>query len=136
VKDAKAPYNLSCLVWRDEPSGMYVGHCLNYDLMESGPSSEITWDRLKNVLKNHIEYCYTSHREGLRRAASQDAWNYFFTSVKNNPNGLVVEKLDLELREPSLPEYDLEMWVIGKVQDAGFSAASDVQTGQGKICVN
>lgn len=115
---------------------MYVGHCLNYDLMESGPDSDVTWVRLKNVLKNHIEYCYTAHREGLRRAANQDSWDRFFTLVKNNPNGLKVEKLDLELREPSLPEQELELWVIGQVQDAGLSAASDVQAGQGKVCVN
>ena len=115
---------------------MYVGHCLNYDLMESGPSPEVTWERLKNVLKDHIEYCYTSHREGLRRAANQDSWDGFFTLVKNNPGQLKVEKLDLELREPSLPQQELELWVIGKVQDAGFSPASHVQAGQGKVCVN
>jgi hypothetical protein len=136
VIDAKAPYNLSCLVFQDQQTKMYVGHCLNYDLMDSGPSPEVAWQRLKNVLKNHIEYCYTSHKEGLRRAAKQKSWDEFFTLVKNNPGQLKVEKLDLELREPSLPEQDLELWVIGQVQDAGFSPSADVQAGQGKACVN
>src|SRR5437870_1711213 len=105
----KPPYNLSCLVWQDEQTKMYVGHCLNYDLMDSGPTAESAWIRLKNVVKNHIEYCYTSNREGLRRVANKETWDRFFTLVKNNPGQLRVEKLDLELREPSLPEQDIEL---------------------------
>ena len=137
MKDVPAPYNLSCLLWRDQDTQMFVGHCLNFDVMESGPSVEVAWDRLKKVLKDHIEYCYTFNREGLRRVAPQKDWDRFFKIVQRDPKQLTrVEKLELELREPSLPEHELGLWVLGAMQDGGLTACDDFQAGEREIPVH
>jgi len=89
-------HNLSCLIERDEATGSYIGHCLNYDLMDSGKTQDEAWENIKFVLKNHIEFCYTHFQSGLKRGAKQQDWDRFFQAIQNNPKSVRMEKLELE----------------------------------------
>ena len=132
--DMEAGYNsLFCLVWKDEKIGVFVSHCLNYDLMECGPTADVAWDNLKFVMKNHVEYCYTSYQQGLKRKAGKKDWDRFFHLLERNPGSLTVDKIELELKPPSLPEQELEFW-IQRVQSAGESA--DLQASEMSAGVN
>src|SRR5579863_7640486 len=88
-------YGLSCLTWRDKDTKVFISHCLNYDLMETGSSADEAWKNLKTVLKHHIEHCYSRYPQGLSRSAPSDQWQEFYLSLKRNPQGVRVEKLDI-----------------------------------------
>lgn len=123
--------SLSCLTYLDESTGVFISHCLNYDLMDCGPTCDVAWQNLKIVMKNHIEFCYTNYPEGLmRKPARREKWDIFFNALRANPKDLIVEKMELELKPPSLPERELEFW-IQRVQSGRDCA--DVQAGQGTV---
>ena len=109
-------YGLSCLTWRDPQSSVYISHCLNYDLKETGANLEESWQNLKIVMKHHIEHCYSRYPQGLRRSASKECWQEFYLALQKqlqeNPQGVVVEKLDIDPLPP-LPEYEIPIWVQG-----------------------
>lgn len=109
-------YGLSCLTWRDPASNAYVSHCLNYDLMETGSSFDEAWQNLKTVMKHHIEHCYSRYPQGLGRSASKERWQEFYLTLQKqlqeNPQGVVVEKLDIDPLPP-LPEYEIPIWIQG-----------------------
>jgi len=109
-------YGLSCLTWRDTETRVYISHCLNYDLMETGSTADEAWKNLKTVMKHHIEYCYTRHPMGLRRSAPSERWQAFYVALqkqlKKNPQGVVVEMLEIDPLPP-LPEHAVPLWVQG-----------------------
>jgi hypothetical protein len=107
---------LSCLVHRDEDTGVFIGHCLNYDVMEVGKTDEEAWLNLKCVVKHHIEYCVSNYPDGLKRQADEKRWDEFYRALKANPNGVRVDTIELELSPPSMPESDRSLWIQG----AGF----------------
>jgi hypothetical protein len=114
--------NLSCVVKKDEDTGMFVGHCLNYDLMDSGKTPQKAWENLRFVVKSHIEFCYTHHQSGLKRTATQRDWDRFFEAmqqaIESDPSCIHFEKLELDLKPPTLPEHEMGIW-IQKVQCGG-----------------
>lgn len=110
-------YGLSCLTWNDKDTKVWISHCLNYDLMETGESADESWKNMKIVLKHHIEHCYTRYPQGLSRSAPKEQWQEFYISLQKNPEGLTVEKLDIDPLPP-LPEYEVPIWLTG-VQCSG-----------------
>jgi hypothetical protein len=113
-------HSIACLIEQDAETGSYIGHCLNYDLMDSGKTADRAWENLKFVVKNYIEYCYTHFQSGLKKGAKQQDWDRFFQAIQNDPRSLRVEKLELDLKPPTLPEHEMGIW-MQKVQSGGYS---------------
>jgi hypothetical protein len=107
-------HGLSCLVERDEQTGMFIGHCLDYDLMETGKSDEEAWSNLKTVVKHHIEHCYSFYQNGLKKQAAREDWDRFYQYLQENGGQCQIEKIEIELRPP-LPEQDISIWIQGVV---------------------
>ena len=63
-KNQQRDYGLSCLTWRDKDTKVYISHCLNYDLMETGSTLEESRKNLNTVIKHHIEHCYSRYPAG------------------------------------------------------------------------
>ena len=132
--DQKGYDFIFCIVEKDADTGVFVSHCLNYDLMECGPTSDRAWENLKIVVKNHIEYCYTSYQPGLNRRAKEEDVDRFFRLLQENPGALVVDKIELHLKPPSLPEQEMPLRIL-KVQSGG-EILPHVQATERSACVN
>jgi hypothetical protein len=105
-------YGLSCLTWWDKETNVYISHCLNYDLMETGGTREESRKNLKMVMKHHIEHCYSRYPQGLKRSAPPEQWQEFFLSLQKNPQGVVMDQLDIDPLPP-LPEHSIPIWIQG-----------------------
>lgn len=118
-KQQPRTYGLAVLTQKDEDSGAFVAHCLNYDLMECGNTPEIAWQNIKIVIKAQVEHCYTYDKAGLQRVAKQEEWDKFYEAVQKYPNSVKVEQIQIELKPP-LPEHEIPIW-IQKVNRSGES---------------
>lgn len=104
---------LSCLKGRDDETGLYVAHCLDFDLVESGPTPERAWENLKLVIKHHIEYCYTSDPKGLTISAEAHYWKQFASLMGTSAaSDRVIESISIDLKPP-LPAADVPVWIHG-----------------------
>jgi hypothetical protein len=93
------PGVLSCLLTQDEETKLWLGHCLDFNLVTSGKSPDGAWTNLRAVIKTHVEHCFTNHRDGLGfRAGSQD-WRLFDELKKKQPM-MRTEKITLRLVAP------------------------------------
>jgi predicted RNase H-like HicB family nuclease len=109
---------LSCLLQRDAETATFVGHCLDYDLLECGKTEDDAWDNLKIVIKRHIEFCAARSAEGLNRQAKKERWDAFYEAIQRNPNSLRIETIEIDL-SASLPENEIEMWIqMATIQEA------------------
>lgn len=103
---------LSCLSSRDQETGMYLSHCLNFDIMECGKTAEEAWQNLKISVKSYVEHCYTNYQEGLIEAAPQEKWDEFAAAATRRAPRM--EQIEIELRPP-LPEHESPVWMQGVV---------------------
>ena len=107
---------ICCLGERDQETGLFLYHCLNFDLIESGTSWEDAWRNLKLVVKAHVEHCYARNPSGLLRAAARNEWEEFGEVLKrtlaSDPQSVVVESIDIELKAP-LPAEEIPLWIQG-----------------------
>jgi len=72
------PKSLSCLLSHDKLTGLWVNHCLDFDLVTSGTSEDLAWGSMKTVLQAHIESCLSDNfTQGLSMKAGIDAWVTF-----------------------------------------------------------
>ena len=72
------PKQLICLLSRDQDSGMWLGHSLDFDIITSAPSEEEAWSALKQVVVAHVDSCaHDNFLEGLSRKANSAAWSAF-----------------------------------------------------------
>ena len=107
---------LSCLSFRDKETGMYLSHCLNFDIMECGKTEEEAWQNVKLAVKYYVEHCYTNYQQGLIETAPQEKWNEFAESVKYSNKLPRMETIEIELRPP-LPEHEYPVWMQGVTAD-------------------
>lgn len=109
-------YGFACLTWQDDDTGVFISHCLNYDLMQCGDTEEEAWNNLKTAMKHHIEHCWSRYPAGLRRRAGKEDWQRFYRALKkavqDNGKGIVVEKMEIDPLPP-LPEYEIPVWIQG-----------------------
>jgi predicted RNase H-like HicB family nuclease len=108
---------LSCLMGKDAETGLFLGHCLNFDLVTSGKTEDEAWQNLKTIIKAHFEYCYANYPDGLRMSATVDEWKNFAHRLETGGQS-VVEKLEIELRPP-LPEVEVPIWIQGVTGGTG-----------------
>lgn len=107
---------LQCSTCRDQETGLYISHCLNFDLMESGNTPDEAWGNLKAALKQYIEYCYTNYQEGMQVSADLGEWKNYAESLMRATQPPRIEVIHIELRPP-LPEYEYPMWMQGVTGD-------------------
>jgi hypothetical protein len=115
---------LSCLSSFDQETGMYVAHCLNFDLVEFGKSRDEAWENLKDSVKQFVEYCYTNCQECLAISADNKEWAEFAQLLRQRKTPNRVDEIVFELKPP-LPENTTEIWMQGVDQDV--SACTQVQ---------
>jgi hypothetical protein len=101
-------YSLSCLISRDQVTRSYIGHCLDYDLMECGATADDAWSNLKTVIKREIEN--QAKAGSLTRQAKKEHWNEFFEALRSNKGVLTVETIEIDLPAP-LPENEIGIWL-------------------------
>jgi hypothetical protein len=66
----RIPKTLLCLFSHDQQTNMWVGHCLDFDLVASAPTEDGAWEALKNVVKAQVETCF---RDGFDQGLSRQA---------------------------------------------------------------
>lgn len=103
---------LSCLIEKDKETGVFIGHCLNYNIMECGGSVDEAYENLKLVLKHHIEFCHSRYPAGLTRQAPKEDWDKFYIALQENRESLVVDRIEIEPLPP-LPEHEIPIWIQG-----------------------
>jgi hypothetical protein len=103
-------YSLSCLISRDQATSTYIGHCLDHDILECGATADEAWENLKGVIKRQIEHHNQTKAGVLNRQAKKEHWDSFFKAVRDNPSGLTVENIDIDLPAP-LPENEIGIWL-------------------------
>ncbi len=108
---------LLCLTDKDEETNLYISHCLTYDVMETGRTSDESWENLKAAVKQYIEYCYSGHLEGLLQSASSEEWKRYFDVLRTSKRVTRVDEIELELK-PNFPEKDYPVWLQGVDSDA------------------
>lgn len=78
MMEDKLPKSLSCLLSHDKQTGLWVNHCLDFDLVTSGTSEDEAWSSMKSVLRVHVESCFSDgFLPGLSKKADLDAWVAF-----------------------------------------------------------
>lgn len=107
MAELQIPDLLSCVLSRDEETGRWLGHCLDFDLVTSGKTEDEAWKNLRGVVKMHIEHCFTHHRAGLTLRADEEEWDLFRASSRTQPARR--DKIVLNLIPP--PEHEHTFWI-------------------------
>jgi predicted RNase H-like HicB family nuclease len=105
------PDVLSCILSQDAETKLWLGHCLDFDLVTSAKTQDGAWQNLKSVITTHVEHCFTHHKDGLKFRASKDEWNLFGT-LKNKQPMLRQEKITLRLVAPPAEQMPA-FWIAG-----------------------
>jgi hypothetical protein len=101
------PPVLSCLLTKDKETGRWGGHCLDFDIVTSGLDEDLAWENLKQVVRLHVENCFTHWQLGLKRSASQERWQVF-NRLRDPNKPFRQEKIHFDLVAPPLPD---EQWM-------------------------
>lgn len=116
---------LSCLLSKDERTGRWLAHCLDFDLMTSAKTQDTAWENLRKVVRVHIEHCFTFHQDGLKLEAEPQEWSDFKNiehRLKAEELPIRTEKITLKLNPPrTLAEF--ELWIRG-VETLGERSAT------------
>jgi predicted RNase H-like HicB family nuclease len=101
---------IRCLLNFDPESGAWVAHCLDFDIVTSGRDDSEAWERIKSVVKLHIEHCFTHDQGGLRsHVAPQELIDSFDEGLKHWE--VWSDKIKLNLIAPTKPENSF--WIKG-----------------------
>jgi len=122
---ALPPLTLTCLVEWDEATQLHVGHCLNFDLVSTSPTSqEETFANLRQLIKRHIEYSYTHHRDGLFVSADESDWIRLENLVKSGEAVQhSLEQIQISLNEPwNSPKFWADIKVKREAHDSSTPA--------------
>ena len=102
------PRRIQCLLSIDADTSLWIGHCLDFDIVTSGKTANLAWSNLKSVVKLHIEHSFTHDRAGLnRRRAPEAAW---MTLDQLSSKSRRSDKIELDLVEKPPAE---DIWISG-----------------------
>ena len=91
---------LPCLIEKNYETDLFVGHCLTFDLVATGKTSKEADKNLNNLIKHHIEYCYTHYREGFKVTADREDWEHFKKTVNEKKLTSRIEVINVSFVEP------------------------------------
>jgi hypothetical protein len=111
IHTSSLPDVLSCLITKDDETQLWLAHCLNLDLVTSSKTPDDAWKRLTQVIKMHVEHCFTNRHRGLEHSASDEEWADF-KRVKARATPLRSEKVELNL-VPGQMDEDKFVWIEG-----------------------
>jgi predicted RNase H-like HicB family nuclease len=94
------PQYLPCTIEHDEDTGLYVGHCLTYDLVSTAKAPREAIDNLKSLIKLHVEYCYTHYKQGFTVTADNADWQRWRDMVNSGELLQTVEPIEVSFNEP------------------------------------
>ena len=95
--ESKIPHLIKCLLSRDPATGLWISHCLDFDIVTSAPTESESWDSMKRVLRSHIESCVSDgYVDGLTKQASVEYWREFADLVFSR--NVRSEPIDLHLK--------------------------------------
>jgi hypothetical protein len=112
---------LSCLSSVDKETGLYLYHCLNFDIMECGKTEEEAWKSVKLAVKYYVEHCYQFYQEGFVQEAPREQWGQFAEAAKHATRPPRMEVIEFELKPP-LPENEVPVWMQGVFADGASLA--------------
>lgn len=130
-KAPEIPPVLSCLLTQDSITSLWLGQCLDFNIVTSAKSPDTAWKNLRAVIKLHVEQCFAHHHEGLRRRAPEEDWA-LFNELKNQQEHFRSEPINLKLVSPEKPpeiwalcvESTVQIWSSGgKEQGSAATAA-------------
>lgn len=105
------PKSLSCLLSHDKQTGLWVNHCLDFDLVTSGTSEDQAWSAMKSILQSHVESCFQDgFVDGLSHKAGVDSWIAFAEHFMSG--NFRHERLKFQLKKNSQPEAP-DLWLKG-----------------------
>lgn len=118
------PSVLSCLLAKDAETGRWLGHCLDFDIVTSGLDQDKAWQNLKEVVRLHVEQCFTNWPLGLSRGASQETWK-ILNDLVDPSKPFRQEKIHLNLVAPTqedqwMKAFALEGVECGKTEGAAI----------------
>jgi hypothetical protein len=104
---------LSCLLSKDEQTGRWLAHCLDFDLLTSAKSQDTAWENLRKIVRVHIEHCFTFHEDGLKLKAEPHEWSDF-KRIKDHleSEGIPIRTDKITLRLIPV-ESGGELWIRG-----------------------
>ncbi|HLJ88764.1 MAG TPA: hypothetical protein VKZ53_18240 [Candidatus Angelobacter sp.] len=109
--ESTLPKSLSCLLSHDRQTGLWVNHCLDFDLVTSGISEDQAWNSMKAVLQAHIESCLADNFiDGFSKRANIDAWVAF--AQQFTLGNFRSERLRFHLGRNSSPASS-DLWLKG-----------------------
>lgn len=112
VLQGKIPKTLKCLLSHDKSTNLWVGHCLDFDIVTSAPSEDKVWEALKQVVVVHIESCLADDfTEGLCRIAPPEAWVAFIDELLSS--GTRNELIEFKLKRKNQTS---SVWLRGVVE--------------------
>ena len=108
VIESKIPKLIKCLLSQDLKTGLWISHCLDFDLVTSAPTEAESWAAMKNVIRAHVESCVKDGFEaGLSKQASIEHWREFADLVFSR--NVRSEPIDLHLKNRQASEF----WMKG-----------------------
>jgi hypothetical protein len=112
------PDVLSCLLVHDAETKRWNGHCLDFDIVTSGLNADAAWANLKEVVKLHIEQCFTNWQEGLKRRARQECWD-LFERLERSEKLFRQDRIELDLVAPKHDEFEFWMKALVPLEVCG-----------------
>jgi len=97
------PKVLSCLLTKDAETGRWIGHCLDFDIVTSGLNQDSAWSNMKEVVRLHVEQCFTNWHPGLKIRAKQDRWD-IFESLEKSEMPFRQDKIEFDLVAPAVDD--------------------------------
>lgn len=119
------PITLTCLVEWDQETSLFVGHCLNFDLVSTSRIGEDeAFANLRTLIKRHIEYSYTHHRAGLSVSADESDWTRLQNLIES---GMVVqrglEQIQVNFNEPwNSPKFFADVKLKSEANETSTTA--------------
>jgi hypothetical protein len=102
-----------CLLGQDDETGLWVAHCLDFDLATSGKTEDEVWKRLLRVVKMHVEHSYAQRPIGLTHKADPDQWELFEKLKRLRKEPIRTEKISLTLIPNPSKDKEEFFWIQG-----------------------
>ena len=117
----------SMLMTKDEATGRWNGHCLDFDIATSGKDPDRAWKNLRAVVRLHVEHCFTHWQEGLTFKACAAEID-LFDRLMAKQQTFRSEKITFDLAPPKRPWNTSLLYGFRALNLPKERAVSDLKT--------